>query len=289
MTFDPGMPLLEHLAAELPSLRRSEKKVAELVASDPGFIVQGTMASVAEAAGVSEPTVMRFCTALGYDGFNQFRLALAQSVALGLPATLSTVSANDSIAVMASKVFDHSISSLDRARRYLDAAQIERAVDAILGARSLILTGLGASGIIAQDAAQKAPLFGVPCVVPTDPHQALMTVAVADPDDVLLAISNTGTTSSVIEIVDAAQAAGATVIGLTGADDSPLAQRVDIALVARTFEDTDMYTPTVSRIAALVIVDVLGTAVALRRGERHAERLSSMKEQLVTFRRRSAE
>jgi RpiR family carbohydrate utilization transcriptional regulator len=136
VAFDPGIPLLEHLAAELPTLRRSEKKVAELVASDPGFIVQGTMAAVAEAAGVSEPTVMRFCTALGYDGFNQFRLALAQSVALGLPATLSTVSAHDSIAVMASKVFDHSISSLDRARRYLDAEQIERAVDAILGAPS---------------------------------------------------------------------------------------------------------------------------------------------------------
>jgi RpiR family carbohydrate utilization transcriptional regulator len=289
VAFDPGIPLLEHLAAELPTLRRSEKKVAELVASDPGFIVQGTMAAVAEAAGVSEPTVMRFCTALGYDGFNQFRLALAQSVALGLPATLSTVSAHDSIAVMASKVFDHSISSLDRARRYLDAEQIERAVDAILGARSLILTGLGASGIIAQDAAQKAPLFGVPCVVPSDPHQALMTVAVAGPDDVLVAISNTGTTSSVIEIVDAARAAGATVIGLTGADDSPLAERVDIPLVARTFEDTDMYTPTVSRIAALVIVDVLATAVALRRGDGHAERLTSMKEQLVSFRRRSVE
>ncbi len=289
MTFDPGIPLLEHLTARLPTLRRSEKKVAELVASDPVFIVQGTMASVAEAAGVSEPTVMRFSTALGYEGFNQFRLALAQSLALGLPATLSTVSSHDSIAVMASKVFDHSISSLDRARRYLDAERIERAVDAILGARSLILTGLGASGIIAQDAAQKAPLFGVPCVVPSDPHQALMTVAVAGPDDVLVAISNTGTTSSVIEIVDAARTNGATVIGLTGADDSPLAEHVDIALVARTFEDTDMYTPTVSRIAALVIVDVLATAVALRRGDQHAERLTSMKEQLVSFRRRSAE
>lgn len=289
MTFDPGMPLLEHLAAKLPSLRRSEKKVAELVASDPGFVVNGTMAAVAEAAGVSEPTVMRFSTALGYEGFNQFRLALAQSLALGLPATLSTVSANDTIGIMAAKVFDHSISSLDRARRYLDAEQIERAVDAILGARSLTFTGLGASGIIAQDAAQKAPLFGVPCMVPSDPHQALMTVAVAGPGDVLMAISNTGTTSSMLEIVETAKSAGATVIGLTGEGESPLARSVDVPLVVRTFEDTDRYTPTVSRIAALVVIDVLATAVSLRRGDDHAERLTSMKEQLVAFRRRSIE
>lgn len=289
MSFDPGMPLLEHLAAEMPSLRRSEKKVAELVASDPGFVVAGTMATVAEASGVSVPTVMRFSTALGYEGFNQFRMALAQSLALGLPATISTVSVNDSTGVMASKVFDHSISSLDRARRYLDEDEIGRAVDTIIGARSLIFAGLGASGIIAQDAAQKAPLFGVPCVVPSDPHQALMTVALASAGDVLVAISNTGETSSILELVDAARNAGATVIALTGEDDNTLARAADIALVVRTFEDTDMYTPTVSRLAALVMIDVLATAVSLRRGPGHAERLTSMKEQLVAFRRRSAE
>lgn len=289
MAYDPGVPLLEHLAVRLPELRRSERKVAELVAGDPAFVVNATMAAVAEAAGVTDPTVMRFATALGFDGFQQFRLALAQSLALGMPATLSTISVRDSIGELSTKVFDHTISSLDRARRYLDPFQIERSVDAILAATSVTFVGLGASAIIAEDAAQKSPLFGIPCMVPGDPHQQFMAAAVTGPGHVFVAISNTGETSSIREIAIVAKAAGAKVICITGEADGPLVPLVDIPIIVRTFEDTDTFTPSVSRLAGLVVVDILATAVSLRRGSLHAERLANMKEQLSTFRRSRVE
>ena len=285
MSYDPGIPLLEHIARESPNLRRSERRVASIVAENPALMVESTMAAVAQAAGVSEPTVMRFCTSLGFDGFQQFKLALAQTLALGLPATLSTISRSDSISELATKVFDHTISSLDRTRRYLDADALGAAIEAILGSSSMTVAGLGASGMIALDVEQKAVLFGVPCSVPSDTHQQFMAATMAAPGQVFLVISNTGSTDSVVQVARAARAAGATVIALTGDETSQLAQEAHVSLAVKTFEDTDRHTPTVSRIAGLVIVDVLATAVSLRRGEEHGQRLTDMKEQLATFRR----
>jgi RpiR family carbohydrate utilization transcriptional regulator len=280
-------PLLERLNDVSSSLRKSERKVAELVADNPSFVMNSTMASVAEAAGVSEPTVMRFCTSLGFGGFQQFKMALAQALALGIPATLSTIERNDSLEELATKIFDHTISSLDRARRYQDPTQIERAVHAILACDSLLFAGLGASGIIALDAEQKFPLFGVPCSAPVDAHQQFIAASMAGPGTVVVAISNTGRTSSVLQVAETARANGATVIAMSG-DATPLLEHCDIPLVVRTIEDTDIYTPTVSRLAGLVVIDILATAVALRRGTNHMDRLTTMKEGLASFRRRAS-
>jgi len=284
MAQDSNPPLLEHLKDVMGTLRNSERKVAQLVADNPSFVMTATMAGVADAAGVSEPTVMRFCTSLGFVGFQQFKISLAQTLALGIPATLSTIDRDDSVEVLSTKIFDHTISSLDRARRYLDPVQIERAVQAILDGSSLNLAGLGASGLIALDAEQKAPLFGIPCSAPSDPHQQFMAAALAGRGTVTLVISNTGRTQSILQVAQTARANGSTVIGMSG-DNSPLLEHCDIPLIVKTIEDTDVYTPTVSRLAGLVVVDILATAVALRRGARHMERLTEMKEGLTHFRR----
>ncbi|RFA13157.1 RpiR family transcriptional regulator [Subtercola boreus] len=277
-------PLLEHLNDVIGTLRASERKVAQLVADNPTFVMNATMAGVAEAAGVSEPTVMRFCTSLGFAGFQQFKISLAQTLALGIPATLSTIGRDDAIEVLITKVFDHTMSSLDRARRFLDPAAVDRAVNAIIASTSLTFAGLGASALIGLDAEQKAALFGVPCSAPSDPHQQFMAASTARPTDVIIAISNTGRTKSVVQVAKTARTNGATVIGMSG-EDSPLLAHCDIPLVVKTIEDTDIHTPTVSRLAGLVVIDILATAVALRRGKDHMDKLTAMKEGLLRFRR----
>jgi RpiR family carbohydrate utilization transcriptional regulator len=276
-------PLLQRLALQMGSLRQSERKVAEIVQVDPELFLHSTMAAVADAAGVSEPTVMRFCSTLGFDGFQSFKIHLAQALALGIPASHSAINDDDSVPELATKIFDHSITSLDRARRHLSTATVEAAVSALLRASEIVFIGFGASGIIAQDAAQKSSLFGVPCTAPADAHQQFMAASSSSPSTVLVAISNTGRTQSVIQVAAQARRNGATVISLTGGD-SPLQDESDIAIVVKTFEDTDIYTPTVSRLAGLVVVDILATSVATHRGGDHLDRIRQMKEGLASFR-----
>lgn len=278
-------PLLQRIATMAGSLRKSERKVAEMVQENPEFFTHSTMAAVAEAAGVSEPTVMRFCTGLGFDGFQAFKIGLARALALGIPVTHSAIDVNDSVSELVTKIFDHSLTSLDRARRNLSADSIEEAVDKILQAKSVIFIGFGASGIIALDAAQKFALFGVPCSAPIDAHEQFISAAMAGPETVLVAISNTGRTQSVIEVARQARENGATIISITGGD-GPLLEESDVQIIAKTFEDTDIYTPTVSRLAGLVIVDILATSVASRRGSEHLAQIRAMKDGLASFRTR---
>lgn len=277
------VPLLELLTGGLERMRPSERKVASAVLANPDRALTFSMAALAEAAGVSEPTVMRFCTGLGFAGFQSFKLGLAQALAIGIPVTHSAIDPDDSVAAMASKIFDHTLSSLDRARRALDTARLTEAVDLIVGARNVLFVGLGASGIIAQDALQQGVLFGVPCAAPIDVHQQYMAASMCGSGTVVVAVSNTGRTTSVLEVTERAKKNGAAIVAVTGGP-GPLAELSDVVLVLRTFEDTDIYTPTVSRLAGLVLVDILATAVAVRRGPRHLERLREMKEALSAFR-----
>jgi RpiR family carbohydrate utilization transcriptional regulator len=281
MTTD--IPLMERLTRGLEQLRPSERKVAELVLQDPARAMRLSMAAVAGAAGVSEPTVMRFCTGLGFDGFQSFKYALAEALAIGIPVTHSAIRLEDPVDAVAAKIFDHTLSSLDRTRRSLDADAVAAAVDLLLQARDVLFVGLGASGIIAQDALQQAVLFGVPCAAPVDLHQQYMSASMCHPGSVLVAISNTGRTTAILDIAAQAKRRGARVIGVTGGP-GPLVEMADVGVVLRTFEDTDIYTPTISRLAGLVLIDVLATAVAVRRGPEHLERLGQMKEALSSFR-----
>lgn len=276
-------PLLEALSGRLEALRPSERKVAAVVLDNPGRVLGLGMAALADAAGVSEPTVMRFCTGLGFGGFQAFKYALAQTVALGIPVTHSAIEPEDSVAAMAAKIFDHTLTSLDRSRRSLDTAKVDEAVDLILHAGNVLFVGLGASGIIAQDAVQHSVLFGVPCAAPTDLHQQYMAASTSTAGTVMVAVSNTGRTTSVLEVTARAQQNDARVIAVVGGP-SPLLEMANVGLVVRTFEDTDTYTPTVSRLAGLVLIDILATAVAVRRGPEHLEQIRRMKEGLSAFR-----
>jgi RpiR family carbohydrate utilization transcriptional regulator len=277
------LPLMERLINLDVRLRPSERKVLKLVLKDPAGTMRMGMSVVASTAGVSEPTVMRFCNALGFDGFQAFKFALAQALAIGIPVTHSAIQLDDTVEAMALKIFDHTLSSLDRARRALDTRAVASAVQVLLDARNVLFVGLGASGIIAQDALQQAVLFGVPCSAPIDLHQQFMTASMCGPGSVVVAISNTGRSTSILDIAAQGKRRGATLIGIAGGP-SPLIDLADVGLILRTFEDTDIYTPTVSRLAGLVLIDVLATAVAVQRGRDHLERLGEMKEALSSFR-----
>ena len=261
---NPNRNIIEVIRTLRPELRKSDRKVADVVLEDPRRILNATVGETAALAEVSQPTVLRFSTAIGCNGFQDFKIRLAQSLALGTPATHSVLLDTDEPEVVAEKIFDYTMTSLDWARSRLDKAALHKAIDILAAARSIEFFGFGASGIVARDAQQKFPLFGVPCGAQLDSHQQVMVAT--------------------IEIARIARENGASVIGLTGSD-SPLASYCDVPLVVETLENTNMYTPTISRIAALVVIDILSTSVAMRRPAEDQARIHRMKRQLSDMRK----
>jgi RpiR family carbohydrate utilization transcriptional regulator len=279
-----GGNIIEVIRSMRVDLRKSDRKVADVVLEDPRRILNSTIGETAALAQVGQPTVLRFTTAIGCNGFPDFKIRLAQSLAFGTPATHSVLLDTDQPETVAEKIFDYTMTSLDWARSRLDKKALNAAIDLLTAAKSIVFFGFGASGIVARDAQQKFPLFGVPCGAELDSHQQVMVASMMKPGEVAFVISNTGTTRSIIEIARLARDNGATVICLTGSD-SPLTSYCDVSLIVETLENTNMYTPTISRIAALVIIDILSTSVAMRRPAEYQSRIHQMKRQLSDMRR----
>jgi len=275
--------IVEAIRAALPELRKSDTKVANLVLAEPTRVLDSTVAEVAFLADVSQPTVIRFCVAIGLSGFQELKIRLAQGLALGTSATHSVIVDTDGLGAVANKIFEYTLTSLDEARRHLDPSALALAVDALANARSIEFFGFGASGLVAQDGQQKFPLFGVPCRAQSDSHQQIMAASMMTPGDVAVVVSNTGRTLQLVEAARIARKNGATVIGLVGTE-GPISELCEIVLLICTHDNTNVYTPTTSRIAALVVIDILSTAVALRRDITHIERLQRMKRGLNEFR-----
>ena len=275
--------LLEHISRSLDTLRKSDRKVAQKILEDPNGATELKLANIAKLAGVSEPTVIRFCNAIGCDGFQDMKIKLARSLAFGLSTSNAEISDNDDVRTVVGKIFEFNLTSLDWVRSKLDMEALDAAVDVLLSAKSIHFIGFGASSIVAMDAQQKFPLFGVPCSAIVDSHQMLIAASMMEEGDVLVAISNSGSTKEVAQTTRAAREHGAKTIGITGSD-SPLLRFCDVGLLVETLENTDQYTPQISRVAALVIIDILSTIVAFKKSPDHRLRIAEMKRFLADVR-----
>jgi RpiR family carbohydrate utilization transcriptional regulator len=197
--------IVEVVRTQLTALRKSERKVASQVLADPRRILGATLAQTAQIAEVSEPTVIRFCVAIGCEGFQDFKLRLAHSLALGTPATHSVLLDTDPPEAVFEKIFDYTITSLDWARHHMDKEALKKAIDILERATAIEFFGFGASGIVARDAQQKFPLFGVPCGAQLDSHQQIMAASMMKPGNVAVVISNTGRTRSILDVAQMAR------------------------------------------------------------------------------------
>lgn len=271
--------MLSRIKALQPELRPSEQKVAEQVLSQPQAVLNATIAALARQAGVSEPTVIRFCRAIGCSGFQDFKLRLAGSVASGIPYVYSGVDAGDAPETLAARVFDRTIATLARARNHLNTEALGEAIELLADATRIEFYGHGASGIVAADAQHKFFRMGIPTVACSDPHTHAMSAAILSPGSVVVAISHTGRSRDLLRSVELALEAGASVIAIT-ACGSPLAKCSTLALYADVAEDTDVVMPMSSRLAHLVIVDILAVGVAGHRGPQLARQLEKAKHNL---------
>jgi RpiR family transcriptional regulator, carbohydrate utilization regulator len=269
--------------AELPTLRKSERKVGNFLLNAPAQVLTMRVADLAAAAVVSEPTVIRFCRALGFDGFQSFKLQLAQFLGSSGNYVQFSVSASYSVADVNRKVFDATIGSLLNVRDEMDPLALEKAIAALSAARRVEFYGFGASGSVAIDAQHKFFRLQVSAAAYTDPHIQHMSAISLKPQDVVVAISQSGRSKALIQSVNLAREAGATVIGLVPRD-TPLATLCDLPIHINVDEDEHVFTPVSSRIAHLVVIDVLAMGVARYRTELLKDHLKRLNRSLRTLR-----
>ena len=256
--------LIRRLTDARSTLSKSETKVASYVLDQAHEVIKMRVADLARGSQVSEPTVIRFCRAIGFDGFQSFKLNLAQHLGSGGVYSQFAADDNDTVEDLRNKVFDTTIGTLLTVRDELDPIALERSINAITRANRVEFYGFGASGSVAADAQHKFFRLQMSSAAYTDPHIQHMSAISLGRDDVVVAISQSGQTTALLQSVRLARQAGATVIGLAPRDTA-LSQECTIPIYVNREEDHETFAPVSSRIAHLVVIDVIATGVAVRR------------------------
>jgi RpiR family carbohydrate utilization transcriptional regulator len=221
--------------------------------------------ALAHSAGVSEPTVVRFCRALGYDGWHDFKLKLAQSVAMAHPHGDHVLELDDPSADLISKICSRSINTLLDLRNHLNNKAIQKALDILLKASRIEFYGQGVSGIVATDAQHTFFRSGVPTTSYSDPHVYSIAASLLKPGDAVVALSQRGENSALLQSIQLAKRNGAEVIVISP-NGTSLAAAATVLVPVDLVVDNDLYTPLSARLAHLVVIDILAVGLALQRG-----------------------
>ena len=268
-----------------PTLRPSERRVAEAILADVDFALHSANGELARRAGVSEPTVTRFSRAVGCVGVRELKVKLAQSLVVGRiyleePPDPANKVGKPTVWQM---ILDDIHRSINTAERQLVVPDFERAAEAIASCGKLITLGVGGgSTTVANEAKHRFFRLGVAVSNYSDGQLMRMVAATLDKKDVVLAISTTGRPKEIIDAVTIAREYGATIIAVTK-PNSPLAAAADISLGLYVPETPNALKPTASRYAFLAAIDLLAALTAYRSARETQERMRRIKYALGNF------
>ena len=262
---DPAlhMALIASIRSRAPNMTRALQLVAHYTLEDPQAVLYKSITELAEDARSSEASVMRFCRELGFAGFQNFKLALAQEL-----ATQQQPNANSAQGDPVLDLIETARMALDETERLLDRRNIEAVANELLNARHIEIFGVAASAITAQYLEYKLARLGLQSHIARDAHLAIMAAATSGPSDVYFLVSSSGSTIDTVKIAELAHARGARVVGITSRVKSPLAAVCDFVLLASWPETPLTGGAFPSKISQLLIVDALGSYITKAAPER---------------------
>lgn len=288
------MSIQTRIAAATDTMSPSLAGIARVVARTPSIVVDSTITELAATCGTSVASVIRFCRAIGVDGYAALRMAVAaelgrESAQFGASASFgSEISAADSLREATAKIAALELLAIEETIASLDYDALAGAVDAVDAADRIVLFGVGASRLAAGDLGQKLLRIGRLAVVATDSHEAATVAALGSPASVAIGLSHSGTTRETVSFLRTAHAAGSATVAVTGSTSSPVADAADHVLLTRAREPRLRAGAMVSRMAQLAVVDCLFVGIGQRRHDAAVDALQRTAEATSTLNRPDA-
>ena len=264
-------------------LTAAERRVAAAVAVDYEATTRMTISDLANRAGVSQPSVTRFCRSVGCASFGEFKVRLATTLTVAAVYLRTERVFDDDIGQLAQIVMIRAANAVRDCLEGLDTRAVGRAISAIAACNRLDIYGQGGgSASIAEDAKLRLFRLGLPVCAYSDGHQQRMSAATLRPKDVAFAVSNSGRSKPVVGAIEIARSYGATTIALTR-PDTPLAVAAEVVIPIVIPEDANALLPTASRYAHMAVIDTIATGVASKMGVRSRESLRRVRYTLANI------
>lgn len=275
--------VLLSMKQRLPEMTPVEKKIAACILEKPETVINETVTHLAKRAGTSTGSVANFAVAMGFAGFSDMKIQIAQSLEKGEKLTFDGVYAWDDprsamckIIFAAQKAFKDTFETTGQVLS--DAAKL------LMNARRIEIYASGSSLPIGQDVHYRLMRIGLPAVIMPDPLISSMSAAQLSEEDVVLAVSHKGRTTNTLNPAKIAKERGAKLIALTSFPQSPLAVLSDVCLVSVSSETVAYREAVISRLAQLVITDSLCAYIAANRPLEAVKHLDNEIEVLEKYR-----
>ncbi|MGM9652957.1 MAG: MurR/RpiR family transcriptional regulator [Eubacteriales bacterium] len=275
--------ILKTIDAAAPSLSKGQKLIAAFIQNHYDKAAYMTASRLGAEVGVSESTVVRFATELGYDGYPALQRAIQETVRMRLTSLQRIEVANHRLggANILDAVLASDAEKIKYTLEHIDRAAFERALDALLGARTIYIIGMRSSSPLAEFLNYYLSYMfeNVRLIRTTSGSEIFEQLMRIGPQDVLLAVSFPRYSTRIVNAVDYARQAGACIVSLTDSPHSPIARDADAVLCARS----DMASFIDSLVAPLSIINALLAALAQKKQAELAATLTKLENVWDTF------
>lgn len=252
--------IIMQIRTNYDKMGRGEQKIANLITNDPHSILPLTITQFAEKAGCGAATLVRFSKRLGFNGYQELKIAIAQEIST-LSNEKDQVSPDDSCYFMFTKRLRDIQVALQKTRLVLSPASMDTAAQKIMNAKRIVIFGLGNSAAIAHDAQHKFLRVGLNATACSDNHLQSIIASHLNPDCVAIGISHSGRSVDIVHALNLSRMNGATTICVTNHDTSPITEVSDICLYTKSEETQHSILAMSSRIAQLTIFDAIYTYI----------------------------
>lgn len=262
--------LLGEIANSFASFHASEAAIAHAVLDDPVSVAQMNITQLATASSTSVASVVRFSKAIGFKGYPEFRMALVSELSRIQFSSDERVELDGGITVsdtaeeIIRKISQADSRAIQATAERLDVDSFLATVDAWEKAKMIGIIGVASGGYVAMDLQLKLNRLGRNSIAWRDAHTALTSIAMLNRGDVLVAISHSGMTLDVVEVISEFKKRGVTIVLITNTLRSSATAVSDLVLFTSARETTFRSGATASRIAQLTVVDCLCVALAQR-------------------------
>ncbi|MEK0312314.1 MurR/RpiR family transcriptional regulator [Cohnella sp. 56] len=263
-----GSSTLLILSSMYKSLTKTEQKIADIIKQEPDTVVYSTLTDLSEKARTGDTSVLRLCRKLGFSGFQEFKLTLAQELVTTSRNVHSEIEEGDNLTTIAQKITLENKMFLENTFDLLDMKELQKAIDAIGKANKIYFFGVGSSANTAADAKHRFMRLGFNTELVTDSHVMAMSAMLMEKQDVVFAVSTTGSTKDIVDAVRLAKSNGAYFICLTSHAKSPVTQYADAVLLSCSKESPLQGGAFKSKITQIHVLDIMTTAVALQNKEK---------------------
>lgn len=248
-----------------PNMTKLEVQISEFIFKNTNSVIHMPITALANKCGVCEATIVRFARKLGYSGYNDFKVALAQETSQNSEIdnimVTGDIKKSDSIETIAKKYYEVNVSSLQHTMSLMNYSEIEKSAQIIMEAKKVHFLGVGYSGIMAQDMKYNYMRIGIDADAYTDGHTMIMMCSIIDKSDVAFAISHSGETLEIVNSLKIAKQSGAKIICVSSNGSSKIAQYAD-SMINYVSTETKFQTGSIpAKISQYFVLELIYTQV----------------------------